>query len=153
MINDNMNNENANIAVVNIASVGARVRGGIVDLIVALIFFVVFGYSTGLGVMPANGIGMSLSGWAFVSYLFLYLFAYCLLEYFTGKTPGKFLVHTRVVREDNSRITFWQALVRNFFRLIDGLLLYLLGLIIILCSKNRQRLGDLLAKTYVVMDP
>ena len=43
-----------------------------------------------------------------------------------------------------------QAFTRNILRVIDGLLIYLIGAILIWKSDKKQRLGDSIAKTVVV---
>ena len=56
----------------------------------------------------------------------------------------------KVVREDGGMINMNQAFTRNILRIIDGLLAYLIGAILIWRSEKRQRLGDSIAKTVVV---
>jgi uncharacterized RDD family membrane protein YckC len=68
----------------------------------------------------------------------------------TGQTIGKKIVNIKVVKEDGKPMTYIDAFIRTLLRLIDGQLAYLLGLIIILVSEKRQRLGDMAAKTLVV---
>ena len=72
------------------------------------------------------------------------------MEFKYGKTPGKFLCSSKVVTEAGAPITLGQSAIRNSLRLIDGIFLYLVGLIIIAVDKNNQRLGDLVAKTMVI---
>ncbi len=43
-----------------------------------------------------------------------------------------------------------QALLRNILRIIDELLFYLVGFILIETQPNKKRLGDIVAKTIVV---
>jgi len=46
-----------------------------------------------------------------------------------------------------------QAVARNLLRLIDGIVLYLVGAIFMLMTRERQRLGDLVARTVVRVAP
>lgn len=133
-----------------IASVGRRIFGGIFDLVLLFIFSIFFGNITGLADKPINGYGVFLGEWPFLLSMLVCFLLFSLIEYFTGKTPGKYLARTRVISEDGKRIHIWQALVRNVARFVDIFGLYLLGLIIILLNKKRQRFGDFLAKTYVI---
>ena len=81
--------------------------------------------------------------------MIIFVFSYCEFKY--GKTPGKFICNNKVIAEtDGSSITLKQAMIRNALRLIDGILLYLVGFIIIYIDENRQRLGDLAARTVVI---
>jgi uncharacterized RDD family membrane protein YckC len=67
-----------------------------------------------------------------------------------GGTLGKLALGMRVVMEDGSPVTLTASLIRNLLRIIDGLFAYLLGAIFIWTSPAKQRLGDRLAKTFVV---
>ncbi|WP_421568499.1 RDD family protein [Stenotrophomonas sp. PD6] len=70
-----------------------------------------------------------------------------------GGSLGKLATATRVVNIRGERPNWWQAIVRTLLRLIE-VNPFLLGAIpaglIALCSSNRQRLGDMLAGTYVL---
>jgi uncharacterized RDD family membrane protein YckC len=56
----------------------------------------------------------------------------------------------RVVALETGEPIDWQAsTVRNVLRLIDGLVFYLVGMIVIWLSDKQQRLGDRLAGTVV----
>ena len=88
--------------------------------------------------------------WAWVFAVFFY---YAASESRWGATAGKRLLRIEVVRIDGSPCNWHAALVRNIWRFVDGWLFWWLGLIVILCSKKRQRIGDMLAKTVVVMRP
>ncbi len=56
----------------------------------------------------------------------------------------------KVVREDGGKIDMNQAFIRNILRIIDGLIAYLVGAVLIWRSDKKQRLGDSVAKTVVV---
>jgi uncharacterized RDD family membrane protein YckC len=55
-----------------------------------------------------------------------------------------------VVNESGGSITWGVSIGRNLMRIIDGLFFYLVGFIVALASKKNQRLGDIVARTYVV---
>jgi uncharacterized RDD family membrane protein YckC len=68
-----------------------------------------------------------------------------------GRSPGKWVVGLRVVRDDGFPIGFRDALVRNLLRAVDLLpWYYTVGLIAMLVSAQGKRLGDLAAGTIVV---
>lgn len=136
-----------------IASAWRRVGGGLCDLIVLFILITICSLS-GLGDASVSNtrFSASMSGWPFLILLLLYWLGLAYMEYKTGKTPGKYIAKTKVLSERYEKITFYQALLRNIFRLIDGIGLFIVGVIIILCTQENQRLGDLVAKTYVVED-
>ncbi len=79
-------------------------------------------------------------------------FYHLLFEYFNnGQSIGKMFMKIRVVKTDGSRPSVGSLLIRWLFRPIDlELTNWLLGIIMIVCTKKSQRLGDLLAGTTVI---
>jgi uncharacterized RDD family membrane protein YckC len=73
------------------------------------------------------------------------LFYFPLLEYFYGKTLGKVVTKSSVVRKDGRKITFFQAIVRAFFRLVPANFVLSLG-------KGPISFHDRLSGTMVVKD-
>jgi len=68
-----------------------------------------------------------------------------------GQTPGKRLLHLRVIKADGSPVSGIDVLLRNLSRPIDTLgPMGLIGLLMIFVSRNAQRLGDLMARTLVI---
>lgn len=72
------------------------------------------------------------------------------LEGLYGRTVGKRIAGIVVVSSDGSRITMRQAAIRNLLRLVDGVLSYAVGLVVMLITDRNQRVGDLAARTVVV---
>jgi len=77
---------------------------------------------------------------------FGYVVYFSYLEGRRGATLGKELLGMRVLREDLEPPTYWQALVRGLARASD---LAFLG-IPMLIRRDRRRLGDVLAGTFVI---
>jgi len=72
------------------------------------------------------------------------------MELLTRRTVGKVLSGVRVLSETGARPTLWQTLARNALRPLELMpQFWVLGLLILL-SRNRQRLGDIFARTVVV---
>ena len=80
----------------------------------------------------------------------VWFFYYTLLEGTYGQTLGKWFVKIKVVKENGAPISYGDAAVRTILRIIDGLIDYLVGAILIWTSDKKQRLGDRLAHTVVV---
>ncbi len=82
----------------------------------------------------------------------LIIFAYfVLMEAYVGWTIGKRVLGMRVVDTRGNKIGLSRSLIRNLFRLVDGLpVLSILGIVLIAFSPRGQRLGDYVAKTFVV---
>ncbi len=138
-----------------LASIGRRAFAHIIDFIPVAVIYGIVGsiVATRTGGMTENGFEMK-DGPALVAIAITYL---VVLFYFTvfealpaGKTFGKMLVGIRVADVSGGKASFGQAFMRNLLRLIDGLLLYLVGLILALNSKRKQRLGDQVAHTIVL---
>jgi uncharacterized RDD family membrane protein YckC len=72
------------------------------------------------------------------------------LESAWGATVGKRIVGLRVRMADGSEPTGRAILIRTICRLIDGLLLYAVGAVLVWASPHRQRLGDRWGGTVVV---
>ena len=72
----------------------------------------------------------------------------------SGQTPGKRWMKLRVIREDGRPITFWEAAVRNLFRIFDMMPypFYSIGLISVFSTSRDQRVGDMVAGTVVVRE-
>jgi uncharacterized RDD family membrane protein YckC len=78
---------------------------------------------------------------------------YWLLEGTWGTTLGKSVMALRVCRIDGQSVGLRRSFTRTAARLVDGIGVYLVGWIVALTSKRRQRLGDHLADTEVVTVP
>jgi uncharacterized RDD family membrane protein YckC len=129
---------------------GIAVRGveAFIDLVVCYVIMYVVAAITG---QTTVGGGWKLSGAPFLVGLGLCLAYFIVLEATWGATLGKLATNLRVVREsDGGPIDWSAAIIRNVLRLIDGLLLYLVGFIAICVSPKRQRIGDKVAGTIVV---
>ena len=86
---------------------------------------------------------------------FLFSIAYGILcEWrWRGQTIGKRLFRLRVIDSHGLRLRLSQVVLRNLMRVFDGLpILYLVGAVSCVFSRNLQRLGDLVANTVVVRE-
>ena len=124
-----------------------RVIAGVVDLAVVLAGALVIGFVAGLLDSQSRDPGLALSavitGWA--------LYYYFACESGGGQTLGKKLLKVRVVRVDGNPASMGEIALRTGLRLVDGLFLYLVGLIVMLVTGERRgRLGDLAAGTKVI---
>ena len=82
--------------------------------------------------------------------IFLY---FILLEHLTGQTIGKKIMKIAVINQHGKKPTIKQAVIRNILRIIDSLpIFYILGVLLILLTKQKQRLGDIIAHTIVVKE-
>jgi len=75
---------------------------------------------------------------------------YWLQEGAFGATMGKAIIGLRVTRQDGSVPGLGSSAIRNAFRLVDGLPLYLPGFFVVAFSRGRRRIGDFAAQTFVL---
>lgn len=119
----------------------------VLGLLAALIV-TVFPSAKGLGdIGPKWGIAIVIIG-AFL----VYSGYFAIFEaWWHGQTPGKRYVGIRVVKDSGRGITVGEAMSRNFLRVVDAApALYLFGLIVMMISKEKKRIGDYVAGTIVV---
>ncbi|RYG34795.1 RDD family protein [bacterium] len=137
-----------------LASLGRRITAHILDiiLIVALMFGLFMGISTGIGLL---GIDPGFLLGIFLVFTFLVPLGYFVLfeGLWNGTTPGKRAQNLRVRMADGTPVTFGAALGRNLLRPADMLPgVYFVGIIAMFLNPKAQRLGDLVADTVVVAE-
>lgn len=79
--------------------------------------------------------------------LFLY---HSVTEGLWGQTLGKRLLGIRVIGQDRKPCSPGQSMIRNLFRVVDGVWFYGVGVVSIAATDRWQRLGDLAGRTVVV---
>lgn len=128
------------------ASIGWRAVAAVIDGLV--LFFIAW-----LIAIPTGGVrgaSFEVTGAPAVVVFVLWIAYYTAVEATFGASLGKRLVGLRVVRSDGSPIGWPTAVVRNVLRVVDGLVFYILGAILIAQSAKGQRLGDRVADTVVI---
>ena len=105
------------------ASTGQRLLNYVIDIIVfyVLILIVAFIVGAAFATSISDGEVGGALGFAFVTYLlvFVIFFAYyTFLEGSKGKTLGKMITKTKVIREDGEPMTFGKAFLRTLCRLV-----------------------------------
>ncbi len=128
-----------------------RFVGMLIDYIIIFVISLII--SIPLGLAALTGLGFFLAPlWIVVIFLWIVYFTY--FEGTSGQTPGKSIAHTKVVDiRTGQTVDMGRAFLRSLLRIIDGIpffLPYLIGLILIAVTPNRQRLGDTVANTVVV---
>lgn len=130
---------------------GRRVAAALIDIAAMVALFVVVALTMGDRTMVNGEFYVGLQGTAALGYFGLVFVYYFAFEAATGRTIGKMLLGIKVVREDGRRAGPGAIAARTLFRLVDGLpVFYLVGFIVVVSLKSRQRVGDLVAKTLVV---
>lgn len=87
--------------------------------------------------------------------LFVIFFVYFIIfeTALGGRTPGKMAAGIRVIYTNGRPCSFYGALMRNLFRMLDFLpAFYGAGIVAMFVSANARRVGDYVAGTVVVID-
>ncbi len=117
----------------------------ILPLLVALAWALTAGGMDRLMAATGTGAQMVLCAWGLLMFGVM-----CAMEGHNGLTPGKAAVGIRVLGDDLQPCGVGRALLRNFLFAVDGMLMYVVGVMVIALSARQQRLGDMVAKTIVV---
>ncbi len=136
-----------------LAGPGRRaVAWGLDGLVKILLLVVTLILLSPLMLLPeVSGVGIGL----FLVALFLLEWGYGVFfeTLFSGRTPGKFALDLRVVREDGAPGRFADFLLRNLLRAADFLPFgFAVGVATMFLDRKLRRLGDLLAGTVVVVE-
>jgi uncharacterized RDD family membrane protein YckC len=127
---------------------GRRVIQYIVDYILAGIVPAIAYWLFNRGSGTLHGIGWVL---ATVIALAAYFIYWVSIPYaYGGQTFGMKLFRLRVISKDGAKASMPQLFIRGILLIIDTLIFGLVGLITMVCSRYRQRVGDHAASTIVV---
>ena len=140
---------------VDIAELGSRVGAAVIDVLILGAVLLAIQVLVGVaGILGLLGLAGGLGAAFYVGFLLLLVFGYhpFFEEIWNGLTPGKRAFGLRVIETDGQPVGLGPVLLRNFFRPID-IAVVAIGLFLILFTRRRQRLGDLVAGTIVVRQP
>lgn len=128
-----------------------RFVGALVDYIIIFVVSIVIAIPIGLGFAFGGGF-FFLFGPLFLIEIILWLLYFTYFEGTSGQTFGKQLAHIKVVDErSGATVDMGRAFIRSLLRIIDELpFLYIIGVILVAVTPNRQRLGDMAAHTVVI---
>ena len=135
-----------------LANAGQRVVAAILDLIFKFILASAL-VSLVLGAGGAfNQYYGNESMAVFLSYFFVVMPVLCydmIFEYFcNGRSLGKMIMGLRVVAADGSKPSSTSIFFRFIFYLLEGYTGF--GIVVMLFTKDNQRLGDIAGETYVI---
>ena len=128
--------------------IGKRAAATLIDYSIVFSFTIFYFYMAG----KSDGQGKyTVSGWpvlGFPGFWFIYIVA---LENLLGGTLGHMAMKLKVVSQNGLNISFGQTLKRRLCDVLEiswcfGLVAYLLAA----NTRSNQRLGDILAKTFVI---
>lgn len=129
--------------------IGRRIIAGFIDYLIIYIFTLLmvftFGQKNAEGEYIINGFGALIP-------IFLWLIVTVGLEVGTGSTIGNSIAGLKVLpaSKKDRKLTFSESFKRRLLDPVDMFLFGLIGVITIINTENKQRVGDLWAKTIVI---
>lgn len=144
------------------APLGKRIIGALIDFVVlmllAIVIALIFGcdwrYATFMIFVTSDSSTSMLTHIQTIPtviFSILFLGYFIIFEGVARTSVGKTLINMTIVKEDGTPIGFREAIIRTLFRGIDNSpFFYILGLISILLSPTRQRIGDHVGQAVVV---
>ncbi len=134
------------------AGVGERVLARLIDMAILFIYMItLFELEPWRWIASGNNDVVNLI--VIMTLVAPAMFYSLLCEYFMdGQTLGKRFMRIRVVMVDGAAPTLGAILLRWVFLVVD-MYFYCLGVIVIICTRRNQRLGDLAAGTMVIRNP
>lgn len=137
------------------ASIGERMLGYIIDMIVKASYVISLYYL--FRYLKLLDLFINMETWGQIA-LFLAIYSpvafYSLVSesLMEGRTLGKMVVKTRVVKIDGYQASFTDYFTRWIFRLVDIDMGFVPGVLFMLFTGHTQRLGDLAAGTAVISE-
>lgn len=143
----------------NVAGIGSRFLALAIDTLIQIgiglggvlvLFFI--GLADIASIVPGF-VNWYLAFLGLLSFLLLYGY-YAIYEVlWNGQTPGKRIIGIRVIKNTGRPLTAGETIGRNLMRIIDQLpAFYGIGCVSALCTKQHQRLGDLLVGAILVRE-
>ncbi len=133
-----------------IASIGERILALLIDFSIFFLYFYIVSLLTSFfdTVFEDNWTVFGLQNLLLLPVMFYSLYMHIL---FNGRTVGKMIVKIKVVRVDGSPAHWSHYMIRWMLRLVDlWIFVGAVGVLTILFSDKKQRLGDAAAGTVVI---
>jgi uncharacterized RDD family membrane protein YckC len=132
-----------------LAGLGSRFIATALDVVIELVLLIAL-YAV-FTATTSNGFVLAIFSIAACLVLFGYDVLFEVAN--AGRTPGKLAAGLRVLRRDGRPVDFVTSAVRNILRLVDFLpSFYVIGAVMIVVTRDHQRLGDVAAGTIVVRE-
>ncbi|HJD76554.1 MAG TPA: RDD family protein [Bacteroides reticulotermitis] len=132
------------------ASIGERIIALFIDYFLIVVYLICM-----TTLITKFRINQSSAGYLFfllIGYLPVLFYSFLCEIFNRGQSFGKKLMNIRVVKADGSTPSIGSYLLRWLLFLIDGPATGGMGLLVVLLTKNNQRIGDLAAGTMVIKE-
>ena len=125
-----------------------RVFAFCIDIsIIGLLFQVYFNF---FGI-PNDEDGYTIRGVDALFMLLAWYLFFVLQEFYFKRTIGKLIFGVEIRKVDDSPITLTDILRRRSLDILELIFIPIIPLVLVLTTKDKQRIGDLLAKTKTVI--
>ncbi|MFV0467665.1 MAG: RDD family protein [Dysgonomonas sp.] len=132
------------------AGLGLRTAGYAIDIVILSLWcgLMIYILISNEYKISSSALNIAMIGLVVIPFFFYDL----LFELFNnGQSPAKMILGIKVVNLDGTKPSFGNLFLRWLFRPIDFMVTnYILALIMVLTTKNQQRLGDYVAGTTVI---
>jgi uncharacterized RDD family membrane protein YckC len=138
------------------AGLGDRFLALLIDgMLLSAVFFPITRIVKGVWIMAPSDhlwrVGWLVSDPLCMIFLIVIFIYFVVLEGIFGRTAGKWFLGLRVVSKEGGNPGLLRALLRNLLRLVDALPVFsILGVVLIIRSAEKARVGDMVAGTRVV---
>jgi len=138
-----------------LAGIGSRFLAVALDALlqiaIYLVLLVIWSGVSWMGFLPQLGKQWTAAILLFASFSVRFAYFATFESLWNGQTPGKRWTHLRVIEDSGRPITPYSAILRNLLRFVDNLpIFYAVGIVTMLISPQRKRVGDYVAGTVVV---
>ena len=141
------------LPVPTLAKKRVRFLAALIDYLLFLVFYFIIGFQFGERYTPEEGgIGFQLNGFPALGCMLLWFLMFPVIEGLKGQTVGKMLLGIKVIKNDYSKSSISHSIIRHLFDMVDYLPFFgIVGIIVASNNDLKQRVGDLVAKTIVVI--
>jgi uncharacterized RDD family membrane protein YckC len=138
-----------------LAGIGSRFLAVALDTLLQVATYILLGLIAALlntlGFLPTLGKQWGIAVLIFIGFLVQFGYYGAFEASWNGQTPGKRWTHLRVIQDSGRPISAYDAILRNLLRIVDWLpTLYAVGIVTILVSGEKKRVGDYAAGTVVI---
>lgn len=129
--------------------IGRRIGAFAIDFVPQIVIAVALALAIGERRSSNGNTTIMLEDGEVLLWLALVALYFFVCEAIWGQSPGKRVLGLVVVGRDGQRAGVGRVAVRNLLRPIDSFPFYLIGLLTMLLTEHKQRVGDLAAGTFV----
>ncbi len=133
-----------------IAGIGPRLLAALFDNVIIICLYIGYFFVESVLMIEHDLLYIINSVILTLGYIGYYMFWEVL---YYGQTPGKRFIKIRVIKANGATLGFSEVILRQVLRLIDFLpFLYSLGVVTMIFTEKKQRIGDLVANTVCIWD-